>query len=281
MIRAERFTWVGRACFLALAALMAAAIAPARSQESLSVKELLNRAQKKPQTEAVEDLIRKLKGGEPAPANASVPQPPPLDAAKTEPAAAEKTLPPVVAPAPAVVERAPGPARPVAPATVPEAAPAQASAPPQPELPAPPAVTAPVPLPVPAPAAAPKAEVAQPPPSVDLEIPFDYNSAKITAPALELLTTLGRALSDERLGGQTFVIAGHTDGRGGAIYNLKLSQARAEAVREFLIANFSVEPGKLVAEGHGERQLKNARRPLAKENRRVQVTNVTPKTARP
>lgn len=277
MTRGERFVWLGRACFLALATLMAATIAPVRGQESLSVKELLNRAQKKPQTEAVEDLIRKLKGGEPAPANAPVPQPPPLDAAKTGPAAAKKTLPPVAAPAPAVVERTPEPAGPVAPAKVPEVAPAQASAPTQPGPPAPPVVTAPVPVPVPAP----KVEVVQPPPSVDLEIPFDYNSDKITPPALELLTTLGRALSDERLGGQTFVIAGHTDGQGSATYNLKLSQARAEAVRSFLIANFSVEAGRLVAEGHGKGQLKNARRPLAQENRRVQVTNVTPKTARP
>lgn len=264
MTRGERFMWLGRACFLALAALMATA--PARGQESLSVKELLNRAQKKPQTEAVEDLIRKLKGGEPAPAKAPAPRSPPLDAAKTEPGAAEKALPPATSPAPAVVERAPEPARAGAPT-------------PAPAPPTPPVVSAPVPLPAPVPAS--KAEVAQPPPSVDLEVPFDYNSAKITARALELLTTLGQALGDERLAGQTFVIAGHTDGKGGGAYNLKLSQARAEAVRVFLIANFGVEPGKLVAEGHGERQLKNARRPLAKENRRVQVTNVTPKTARP
>lgn len=276
MTRGESYVWPGCACFLALALM---ATAPARGQEPLSVKELLNRAQKKPQTEAVEDLIRKLKGGEPAPANAPVSQPPPLGTAKTEPAVAEQALPPAAAPAPSIVERAPQPVRPVAPATAPEVAPTQASAPPQPEPPPPPVGTAPVPLPIPGPAS--KAEVVQPAPSVDLEIPFDYNSAKITTPALVLLTTLGRALSDERLAGQTFVIAGHTDGQGGGAYNLKLSQARAEAVRAFLITNFRVEPDKLVAEGHGERQLKNARRPLAKENRRVQVTNVTPKIARP
>jgi hypothetical protein len=53
---------LGRKWPVALAALLA--MAPAWAQDSLSVKELLDRAQIKPQTEAVEDLIRKLKAGE-------------------------------------------------------------------------------------------------------------------------------------------------------------------------------------------------------------------------
>jgi len=123
--------------------------------------------------------------------------------------------------------------------------------------------------------------VAVPPPSVDLEVHFDYKSAAITSQAVHVLTVLGRALSDERLAGQTFLIAGHTDATGGAAYNLKLSQGRAEAVREFLIKHFSVQPNRLIAEGHGYRQLKNPRMPFAGENRRVQVTNITQQTPRP
>jgi len=124
-------------------------------------------------------------------------------------------------------------------------------------------------------------EAAEPLPSVDLEVHFDYKSAAITPQAVDLLTTLGRALADTRLVGQTFLIAGHTDARGGDAFNMKLSLARAEAVRAFLIRHFSIAPERLQTEGRGLRQLKNAQNPYAGENRRVQVTNLTPQTARP
>jgi outer membrane protein OmpA-like peptidoglycan-associated protein len=124
-------------------------------------------------------------------------------------------------------------------------------------------------------------EVAGPLPSVDFEVHFDYKSAAITSQSVDLLTTLGRALADARLVGQTFLIAGHTDARGGDAFNMKLSLARAEAVRAFLIRHFSIAPARLRTEGRGLRQLKNVQNPYAGENRRVQVTNLTPQTARP
>jgi outer membrane protein OmpA-like peptidoglycan-associated protein len=73
-------------------------------------------------------------------------------------------------------------------------------------------------------------------PSVDLEIFFGYKSAEITPQAMTILNTLGRALSDARLADDAFLIAGHTDAKGGAAYNLELSQRRAESVRQFPIA---------------------------------------------
>jgi outer membrane protein OmpA-like peptidoglycan-associated protein len=281
---------------LALAVLLAAA--PAWAQESLSVKELLDRAQTKPQTEAVEDLIRKLKGVERTPDKP--PPEPPRAASEKAPSTPLEESPPQIAetpPAPAAEERQsplskgsePRPVEVAAPtqqepATGPDpAAPTQtgpppsplAAAPPQPDPAVPPATAPPVPPPVA------KTEISEPLPSVDLEVHFDYKSAKISSRAVDLLATLGRALTDERLAGQTFLIAGHTDAKGGDTYNLKLSLARAEAVREFLITHFGIAPERLRAEGHGLRQLKNPRLPFAAENRRVQVTNITPQTARP
>jgi outer membrane protein OmpA-like peptidoglycan-associated protein len=47
-------------------------------------------------------------------------------------------------------------------------------------------------------------------------------------------------------------IQGHTDSRGSKGYNLKLSQARAEAVRNYLIKNHSISPERLIARGYGE-----------------------------
>ena len=112
-------------------------------------------------------------------------------------------------------------------------------------------------------------------PSIDLEIFFDYKSAEITPRAAAALTPLGRALSDARLAGDAFLIAGHTDAKGSADYNLALSQKRAEAVRQYLIANFGIDGAKLVATGMGSKHLKNAKEPLAAENRRVQIVNLS------
>lgn len=242
----ENRSGLGRPWPLALLALLA--VAPAWSQDSLSIKELLDRAQTKPQTEAVEELIRKLKGGrEPQ----KMPEhPAPLAA---EPPEVGKSAPSVAVPpakanlTPQLGERQPEPTK------IPEA-PTEAL---------------------------PKADIAKALPSVNLEVHFDYKSARITPQAVDLLTALGRALSDERLAGQTFLITGHTDAKGGPTYNLRLSQARAEAVREFLIKYFGVGRGRLTAEGHGLRQLRNASMPFAAENRRVQVTNITQQTTRP
>lgn len=110
--------------------------------------------------------------------------------------------------------------------------------------------------------------------SVDLEIYFPYNSAAITPAATGQLIILGRALTDSRFSSATFLIAGHTDGKGGDAYNLDLSDRRAKSVRNFLISNFSVPPKALVAVGYGKEELKNPTDPEAAENRRVQIVNL-------
>src|SRR6185295_7698876 len=63
--------------------------------------------------------------------------------------------------------------------------------------------------------------------SIDLYVNFSYNSADLTSDARITLDRLGTALSDGRLQGFTFLIAGHTDAKGGDEYNQKLSQRRA------------------------------------------------------
>ncbi len=111
-------------------------------------------------------------------------------------------------------------------------------------------------------------------PAVDMEIYFSYNSAAISKDSIPKLTDLGDALSDEKLKGQTFMIAGHTDARGGASYNQALSERRAEAVKQYLARQFSLNPTNLIAIGYGEEQLKIPSAPEDHENRRVQVVNM-------
>jgi len=114
-------------------------------------------------------------------------------------------------------------------------------------------------------------------PAIDLEVFFDFDSAEITPEALPILKKLGAALSDEKLKGSVFLVAGHTDAKGSDAYNLALSDSRAKSVAGFLIENFHLDPKQLVALGFGEEKLKNPENPLAAENRRVQVVNMANK----
>jgi outer membrane protein OmpA-like peptidoglycan-associated protein len=118
------------------------------------------------------------------------------------------------------------------------------------------------------------AEIAKDKPAIDLEVNFEFGSASIGVQALDVLTKLGVALRDPRLSGATILLAGHTDAKGGDAYNKDLSDRRAEAVKQFLVAKFNLSPENLVAIGYGKERLKNPSDPLGSENRRVQVVNV-------
>ena len=116
----------------------------------------------------------------------------------------------------------------------------------------------------------------QPPGSINLYVNFAYNSADLTADARITLDRLGQALKDQRLQGYSFMIAGHTDAKGSADYNQKLSERRADSVRQYLIGQYGVEAGHLTAKGFGKQQLLDPARPEDGVNRRVQVVDITP-----
>jgi outer membrane protein OmpA-like peptidoglycan-associated protein len=121
------------------------------------------------------------------------------------------------------------------------------------------------------------AAIAKDRPSIDLEIYFDFNSADIASRSVPDVITLGRALTNPELQGGVFLIAGHTDAKGGQDYNQRLSERRAQAVREYLIENFRIAGDNLVATGYGKEQLKNRANPFGAENRRVQITTLQSK----
>jgi outer membrane protein OmpA-like peptidoglycan-associated protein len=121
------------------------------------------------------------------------------------------------------------------------------------------------------------ASIAQKRPSIDLEVNFEYNSDAIGPKATPQVTALGQALSSPDLKGGTFIVAGHTDGKGGDAYNQGLSERRADAVKRFLLEKYGIEAGSLVTVGYGKTQLKNPSDPLAADNRRVQVINTSDK----
>jgi outer membrane protein OmpA-like peptidoglycan-associated protein len=114
----------------------------------------------------------------------------------------------------------------------------------------------------------------QQPPSIDLYIPFEYNSDKLKTEALLTLKRLGAALKDTRLSGFRFKIAGHTDAKGSAKYNQKLSERRAEAVRDYIVFQYDVEPDRIEIVGFGKTQPLDPLKPEDGINRRVQVINL-------
>ncbi|HKS65071.1 MAG TPA: OmpA family protein [Xanthobacteraceae bacterium] len=116
--------------------------------------------------------------------------------------------------------------------------------------------------------------IAQKKPSVDLEINFEYNSDRLSAKAMPQVSALGEALSSADLKGSTFIVAGHTDGKGGDTFNQGLSERRADALKRYLMDRYKIDDGRLVTVGYGKTQLKNPSNPTAAENRRVQVINV-------
>ena len=118
------------------------------------------------------------------------------------------------------------------------------------------------------------ASMAQEKPSIDLEITFDYNSANISQKAIPAVTALGKALTNPDLKGTTFVLAGHTDAKGGDTYNQDLSERRADSLKKYLMEKYSLAAADLVTVGYGKSKLKNASNPAAEENRRVQVVNM-------
>ena len=123
------------------------------------------------------------------------------------------------------------------------------------------------------------AEIAATKPKIDLEIHFDFNSADISKESMPAVQALGDALSDAKLRGSTFVVAGHTDGVGGEQFNQELSERRADTIKHYLIDHYHLASGDLVTVGYGKTKPKNAADPNDGVNRRVQVVNMDTKTA--
>src|SRR5262249_15496743 len=123
------------------------------------------------------------------------------------------------------------------------------------------------------------AEIATTKPAIDLEINFDFNSASISAGSMSSVKALGEALSDPKLKGSTFMVAGHTDGVGGDAFNQGLSERRADTIKQYLVSKYHIAGRDLVTVGYGKTKLKDANDPTDAVNRRVQVVNMETKNA--
>jgi outer membrane protein OmpA-like peptidoglycan-associated protein len=109
---------------------------------------------------------------------------------------------------------------------------------------------------------------------ITIAIQFDLNSARIRPDSFRAVGLMADSLYHPYLQGYRFLVVGNTDGTGSREYNLKLSQQRADAIREALINPFGIAPARIEAVGLGEEQLLKPANPEAAENRRVQLINI-------
>jgi outer membrane protein OmpA-like peptidoglycan-associated protein len=79
---------------------------------------------------------------------------------------------------------------------------------------------------------------------------------------------------------EVFMIEGHTDAVGTEAANMKLSEERAEAVKQALLEYFNIGEENLVTVGRGELYPKIPTQAAEAENRRVSVRRITPLLAR-
>jgi OOP family OmpA-OmpF porin len=80
-------------------------------------------------------------------------------------------------------------------------------------------------------------------------VTFDFDSANLTPASLMLLDSVADILVKRPA--FNIEVRGHTDSRGADAYNLKLSQQRAESVRNYLIEK-GTPADRLTAVGFGE-----------------------------
>ena len=145
--------------------------------------------------------------------------------------------------------------------------------PPPPPAPAPPP-------PAPAPAAAPPAPPAPPPPPPPAPVSekvtfaadafFDFNKSTLKPEGKAKLDDLVGKMGGINL--EVIIAVGHTDSVGGDAYNQKLSVARSEAVKGYLVSK-GVEKNRVYTEGKGKKQpvADNKTAEGRAKNRRVEI----------
>lgn len=106
-------------------------------------------------------------------------------------------------------------------------------------------------------------------------INFDFDSAQIRPESYPLLDEFGKALKFGLAEG-VFIVAGYTDNTGSTDYNQGLSERRAQAVANYLLAHHGISSTQLIMQGYGETKpiASNATESGQALNRRVEFIRV-------
>lgn len=131
----------------------------------------------------------------------------------------------------------------------PELVPPPVAAAPPPPPPAPPPAAEPPPPPAPAPAPPPPPKPVVQAVSVSGDALFDTGKADLKPAARAKLDAVIEQIKGIEL--ESIVVTGHTDSRGSDKFNQRLSQARAEAVKSYLVSK-GLNGERITATGKGE-----------------------------
>ena len=89
-------------------------------------------------------------------------------------------------------------------------------------------------------------------PLLRMLITFPNSSAELTDAAKDQLSlVVGRALLSPALEDAYFEVAGHTDSIGNAEVNIEMSRKRSQAVKDYLVENFNINPERLQVAYYG------------------------------
>ncbi len=113
---------------------------------------------------------------------------------------------------------------------------------------------------------------------LDLDaVQFDSGSSTVRESQIPKLENIAFGIADvlNENPSAVFLIEGHTDAVGGEIYNLALSDRRAETIARILIDSYGLPPENFVVEGYGEAYLKIPTEADEPRNRRVAIRNIT------
>jgi outer membrane protein OmpA-like peptidoglycan-associated protein len=111
-------------------------------------------------------------------------------------------------------------------------------------------------------------------PQSSFEIQFDTDSPIVRPPSYRTLGRIADALTQLTLLPYKFLVVDHTNSIGRRDANLTLSQRRANAIRDVLLATFKISPKRIEAVGLGEEQLQDSAHPTAATNLRVQIVTI-------
>lgn len=133
-----------------------------------------------------------------------------------------------------------------------------------------PAVAKPAPMPAAAPAPAPAPKVEAPKAPRNFLVFFDFDSAKLTPEALQIIA--GAATAMKESGTVRLDVSGHADRSGADNYNMALSVKRSRAVKDELVRRgVSEKDIAIFAKGEAEPLVRTADNVKEPQNRRVEI----------
>lgn len=116
--------------------------------------------------------------------------------------------------------------------------------------------------------------VATQPGRVNLSLSFGVGSASLTSAAQAQIRSFAAALQRPQLSSMRVAIEGHTDSSGSRASNVSLSQRRAQAVADYLVAQ-GVARNRIEVHGYGYDRPLPGRRVSDPQNRRVEAVRIS------